>query len=110
MYIYLCNSMDMFMHCFNLHKQQKALHNISITRSHTTQWSCHARHRPARQAQLAFLVFPKDASEHVQEEVGGRKQPTQGLMEPVYHLNHSLLKTSCSERYTTSELQRKILF
>lgn len=80
------------MHCFNLHKQQNALHNISITHSHTTQWSCHARHRPARRVQLAFFVFPKDASEHVQEEVGGRKQPTLGLMEPLHHLNHSLLK------------------
>lgn len=95
----------MFMHCFNLHKQQNALHNISITHSHTTQWSCHARHRPARRVQLAFFVFPKDASEHVQEEVGGRKQPTLGLMEPLHHLNHGLLKKSCSELYVTSELQ-----
>lgn len=38
------------------------------------------------------FVFPKDASEHVQEEVGGRKQPTLGLMEPLDHLNHGLLK------------------
>ena len=104
-YIYSCNSMNMFMHCFNLHKRQKALHNISITHSYTTQWSCHARHRPARRVQLAFFVFPKGASEHVQEEVGGWKQPTLGLMEPLDHLNHSLLKKSCSELYITSELQ-----
>lgn len=47
------------MHCFNLHKQQNALHNISITHSHTTQWSCHARHRPARRVQLAFFCLPQ---------------------------------------------------
>lgn len=36
------------MHCFNLHKQQNALHNISITHSHDTmELPCKALARPS---------------------------------------------------------------
>lgn len=36
------------MHCFNLHKQQNALHNISITHSHDTmELPCKASARPS---------------------------------------------------------------